>query len=166
MAVAAYQASAQAVVTSRSSQYFVQNHNALVAPYVTQYVAPLTFAPASYVVAAPLLASPAVAPLLANPVVAPGAVATQPAPQQPVPSPNPDAETVEVESARVRSLTPVQRVTQQPQQPIRAAQQQQQPIRSLNLRLLPVSQPQQPNLATNAKLQTAGQRNGQRFLFA
>lgn len=165
-------------MTSRSSQYFVQNHNALVAPYVAQYLTPsaaLTFAPASYVVAnsiaAPLIASPAVAPLVANPVVAPspGAVATQ----QPVPSSNPDAETVEVESARVRSLTPVQRFTQQQQQPIRAAQQQQQPIRPLNLRLLPVTQPQQQNRATNAKVQTGGQRtaapgvvNGQQFLFA
>lgn len=158
-------------MTSRSSQYFVQNHNALVAQYIVPPAA-LTFAPASYVVAnPPLVASPlvaraAVAPFLANPVVAPtpGAVATQPAGQQPVPSPNPDAETVEVESARVRSVTPVQKITQQP---IRAAQQQ--PVRPLNLRLLPVPQPQQ----RNAKVQAAGQRtaapgvvNGQRFLFA
>lgn len=139
---------------------------------MAQYIAP--FAPASYVVAnsiaAPLIATPLVArAAVANPVVAPtpGAVATQPAGQQPVPSPNPDAETVEVESARVRSLTPVQKNTQQP---IRAAQQ---PVRPLNLRLLPVPQPQQRNLATNAKVQAAGQRtaapgvvNGQRFLFA
>lgn len=137
---------------------------------MAQYIAPsaaLTFSPASYVVAnPPLVARAAVAPFLANPVVAPtpGAVATQPAGQQPVPSPNPDAETVEVESARVRSVTPVQKITQQP---IRAAQQQ--PVRPLNLRLLPVPQPQQ----RNAKVQAAGQRtaapgvvNGQRFLFA
>ncbi|XP_048525837.1 translation initiation factor IF-2 [Dendroctonus ponderosae] len=120
------------VVTARSSQYFAQTHSALAAPLV-QPVAPVAqyFAPsaasvsqvtryaqylaAPYLLPAPLLASPAVAPLVAtSPVAAPA-----PAPQQP-PN-NPDAEAVEVESARLRAA-PAQQAGKA--QPLRAQKQQ------------------------------------------
>ncbi|CAG9769868.1 unnamed protein product [Ceutorhynchus assimilis] len=190
---------APAVVTSRSSQYFTQNHNALAAPLVApvapvveavapvparieavaptaarvqaplaqyiapssssfsqvirygQYVAPAPYFAAPYLSAplvqapfvagaAPLVAKSVVAPLVARgPVAVPVAQPIAPAqpvatPQQPhlnpvVPAPNPDAESVDIESARLRALPqtinePAEQQRQQLQQSFARLQQQ------------------------------------------
>ncbi|XP_066154867.1 uncharacterized protein [Euwallacea fornicatus] len=110
-----------APVLAHSSQYFIQNHNALIAPYAAPYITPYTtpyISPyvASYVT--PVVAQTAVAP---SPVQPPTTATVQPRPV----SPNPDAETVEVESARVKSLQNVKRPTQEAKRDFRVEKQRQ-----------------------------------------